>query len=628
MRRYRFASLLFLGMFFTFSSHADVSPKNSAIAENHNRTSAGTLENGTLAVRLELRSGLWDPDGREHPIEVPAMAEEGRTLQSPAPMLRVPQGTEIHASVHNLLSSDVFVHGLHQHPGKPEDTIQVAAGETKNVSFLAGEPGTYLYWAAGSKESTLADGAMAGAFIVDAPGASVNDRVFVLQEWARNFFQPSFDATLTMNGKAWPYTERLQAQVGEAEHWRVLNATALEHPMHLHGFFFHVDSAGDGESDQHFSEAERRLVVTERVVGGHTFTMSWIPDRAGNWIFHCHIMDHVVKGYLPDYIYGPNGKPAELQHIHGENESMGMTGLVMGIQVSDSKAHLVPAKAAVAPVAAERNLYVRERKPDAHTPAGAGFYLEGVSKEVGAIGPPLVITRGERTAIHVHNELTEPTSIHWHGIELESYYDGVAQWGGTAQNTTPFIQPGSTFDAFMTPPRAGTFIYHTHYHNVKQLTGGMYGALLVLEPGQTYDPATDKVFVLGRSGPNELTDPMVLNGSAQPCLMVVLSEKKYRFRFVNMTTNDAHVEISLRLNGQPVKWRAVGKDGADLPAQQATDRDAVQVISVGETYDFEFAPKELADYELRFYSDFGNVVTQIVTVVPSESPFSVFAQKR
>jgi len=33
-----------------------------------------------------------------------------------------------------------------------------------------------------------------------------------------------------------------------------------------------------------------------------------------------------------------------------------------------------------------------------------------------------------------------------------------------------------------------------------QLTGGMYGALLVLEPGQTYDPETDKVFVLGRSG--------------------------------------------------------------------------------------------------------------------------------
>jgi hypothetical protein len=35
-----------------------------------------------------------------------------------------------------------------------------------------------------------------------------------------------------------------------------------------------------------------------------------------------------------------------------------------------------------------------------------------------------VIPRGERTAITVHNELNEATAIHWHGLEIESYYDG------------------------------------------------------------------------------------------------------------------------------------------------------------------------------------------------------------
>jgi FtsP/CotA-like multicopper oxidase with cupredoxin domain len=161
-----------------------------------------------------------------------------------------------------------------------------------------------------------------------------------------------------------------------------------------------------------------------------------------------------------------------------------------------------------------------------------------------------------------------------------------------------------------------------------QLTGGMYGALLVMEPGQKYDPATDKVFVVGRSGKDEMRDPLVLNGSPQPGLMVLLSGQTYRFRFINITPNDSGVKTSLMSEDHLVKWRAIAKDGADLPPQQAISQDAVRVISVGETYDYEFASPAPGDYELRFWSDFGNEVTQIITVVPPGTPFSVFVAKR
>jgi hypothetical protein len=77
-----------------------------------------------------------------------------------------------------------------------------------------------------------------------------------------------------------------------------------------------------------------------------------------------------------------------------------------------------------------------------------------------------------------------------------------------------------------------------------------------------------------------------------------------------------------------VKWRAIAKDGASLPPVQATVQDAAQVISVGETYDFEFAPQGPGDYKLRFSSNFGSEVTQWITVVLPASPFSVFAAKR
>jgi FtsP/CotA-like multicopper oxidase with cupredoxin domain len=302
--------------------------------------------------------------------------------------------------------------------------------------------------------------------------------------------------------------------------------------------------------------------------------------------------------------------------------------LVLGITVSDGSARLTSVKAAVAPVVVRRHLFVRERPASRYVPAGPGFYLEGVSKEVGAIGPPLVITRGERAAITVTNELHEPTAIHWHGLEIESYYDGVPGWDGTPGYRTPAIAPGSSFVAYMTPPRAGTFIYHTHWHDVAQLTGGMYGALLVLEPGRKYDPATDKVFVLGRSGPNEFHDPLVLNGNPQPGLMVLLLGKTYRFRLINITPNDSLVATSLTFDGHPAKWRAIAKDGADLPPAQATVRDATLPISVGETYDFEFAPKQPGMYSLRFASPaFGGEVAQDILVVPPSAPISVYAAK-
>ena len=617
----------------TAACSAEISRSTPEIAENENRASAGQLEHGVLTLHLELRPGVWHPEAEAgRAIESYSFAQEGLPSQTPGPMIRVPQGTEAHVSVRNSLPVTVYVHGLHQRPGKMDDVMELAPGQVKEAQFSVGEPGSYLYWASTTKDNIgsrpFDDGLMSGAFIVDAPGASIPDRVFVIQAWSKDLYHPSFNAALSINGKSWPYTERLHAQLGQPEHWRILNASRLVHPMHLHGFYFHIDATGDSETAHQYSEAERRMAVTELVRAGHTFDMTWAPERAGNWVFHCHILDHMMADYKTPWLYGPDGPPPNVKHVHDNDEmpNMGMGELVMGITVSDNNPHLIPAKSSLPAV--ERHLFVRQRAATPYVPAGPGFYLQGVSKTVGTAGPPLVVTRGERTAITVHNELDEPTAIHWHGIEIESYYDGVAGWNGNAQRTTPFIPPGDSFVAYMTPPRAGTFIYHTHWHDVKQLTGGMYGALLVMEPGRDYDPTTDKVFVLGRGGPNEMQDPLLLNGSPQPGLMVLLSGQVYRFRLVNITPNDRLVNTSLLLNDHPVKWRAVAKDGADLPPQQATARESVQPISVGETYDFEFSPDATGAYELRFCSDLGSEVTQMITVVSPKAPLSVFAAKR
>ena len=96
---------------------ADLPP---TIAANDNRTPAGELRDGVLTISLELGEGQWHPESEEGQVlTVYAIGETGRKLQNPGPLIRVPQGTEIHATVHNALPVVATVHGLHERPGKP-----------------------------------------------------------------------------------------------------------------------------------------------------------------------------------------------------------------------------------------------------------------------------------------------------------------------------------------------------------------------------------------------------------------------------------------------------------------------------------------------------------------------------
>jgi FtsP/CotA-like multicopper oxidase with cupredoxin domain len=191
------------------------------------------------------------------------------------------------------------------------------------------------------------------------------------------------------------------------------------------------------------------------------------------------------------------------------------------------------------------------------------------------------------------NRLSEGTAIHWHGMELDSYYDGVHGWSGVGARVTPIIEPGGTFVVRFTPPRTGTFIYHTHLHDNRQLPSGLYGALLVVDPGaagEAYDPATDHVFVIGGGsfvlgGVNGAAATPLLNGERQP-RVVWKAGTRHRVRLINITTDDIFTVALLTTDG-PVTWRPLTKDGAPLPPHRCAPGPARQTIAVGETYDFE-----------------------------------------
>jgi len=581
------------------------------VAANDNRSAAGELRDGVLTIRLELGEGQWKPESEDgESLTVFCFGEAGRPLQNPGPLIRVTQGTEIQAKVHNSLPVAATVHGLHERPGDEKDAFVLQPGATQDVRFKAGEPGTYYYWASttGSpiKRRTPIETQLAGAFIIDPPGVVATDRVFVIGIWYNTVpFVPGGPQLATINGKSWPYAERLTFQVGETVHWRWLNPSISEHAMHLHGFYYHLDAFGDGERHQAYSQADRPLLVTHLVESGETFDMTWVPERAGRWLFHCHMLIHMSppewRLLLGKPEQGSANTPAHEHSYLADTQHTGMGGLVLGITVVGEKERSKPvvwrAERKLQLTIDERKegarpLYALEVRDLAQPPPPS---LGRATPQL--IGPPIVLTRGQPVEIEVVNRTKQPTAIHWHGIELESYYDGVAGWTGTAQQPTPAIQPGESFVARMAPPRAGTFIYHTHWHDRAQLENGIYGPLIVLPPGQKLDSMSDKIFLFSLGDFEPFGSMVLINGRPQPLALQLFTGTKYRFRLINIAPDNALLRASLRRAGNPVQWRVIAKDGADLPPSSATMQTAELGITVGETYDFEYTastPQELA----------------------------------
>jgi FtsP/CotA-like multicopper oxidase with cupredoxin domain len=115
------------------------------IAANDNRQSGGRLKNDTFRIRLEARTGQWLPEGDAgKSLDVAAWAEVGKPMQNPGPLIRVPEGTEVRASLRNTLAKPLTVYGFGTTRGVT-DSVTLEPGATREVSFTATTAGTYYY---------------------------------------------------------------------------------------------------------------------------------------------------------------------------------------------------------------------------------------------------------------------------------------------------------------------------------------------------------------------------------------------------------------------------------------------------------------------------------------------------
>ncbi|MCM4166623.1 copper oxidase [Arenibacter sp. H213] len=118
----------------------------------------------------------------------------------------------------------------------------------------------------------------------------------------------------------------------------------------------------------------------------------------------------------------------------------------------------------------------------------AGTEVMGMTVNGTIPGPILEFTEGEYAVIYVKNEMSVETSVHWHGILLPNFYDGVPYL------TTPPIKPGTTFKYEFEIRQNGTYWYHSH--TMLQEQSGVFGSIVIHPKEEKLDYDKELVLML------------------------------------------------------------------------------------------------------------------------------------
>src|SRR6185369_14572424 len=183
-------------------------------------------------------------------------------------------------------------------------------------------------------------------------------------------------------------------------HFRIINAAAVEHPLHLHGFYFRVTRHGRARADSVVAPAMQPLQNMRIVPIGGSLSLAFLPTTPGNWVFHCHFAGHVGEIVSlhdsPEPHVMQSGGVGQAMPAHDMPGGHTMRGLVIGM-------HVTPAAGYKEPAAAERrtiNLLIQKRPKGLFGKMTAYGFLLQTGSEVPARdsvripGPVLELKRG------------------------------------------------------------------------------------------------------------------------------------------------------------------------------------------------------------------------------------------
>ena len=173
-------------------------------------------------------------------------------------------------------------------------------------------------------------------------------------------------------------------------------------------------------------------------------------------------------------------------------------------------------------------------------------------------GPEIRVREGDRVRIILHNQLTESTAIHFHGLEIPVDQDGVPFI------TQPPVKPGASYTYEFTVPNAGSHMYHSHHNAAKQVGLGLLGAFIVEPRNPRPIEQVDRDFTM------ILNDGMhgyTLNGKGFPATQPLVAKlgEKIRIRYMN----EGMMIHPMHLHG--MHMTVIDKDGWPQPAPWRCD---------------------------------------------------------
>jgi FtsP/CotA-like multicopper oxidase with cupredoxin domain len=212
-------------------------------------------------------------------------------------------------------------------------------------------------------------------------------------------------------------------------------------------------------------------------------------------------------------------------------------------------------------------------------------------------GPTIEANRGDRVRVIVDNHLPEPTTMHWHGLEIPTQMDGMPYI-----SQKPIVPGGRFIYEFMLH-QEGTFFYHSH--GAMQEMMGMIG-MFILHPPQAYAPEVDHDFGIvlqewallpNNTVPNTTNmefNWLTFNGKAGPATtpLVVPLNSRVRIRIVNLGM-DHH---PIHLHGHT--FSVTGTEGGRLPETMWGPANTV-LVGVAQARDIEFIANNPGDWMIH-----------------------------
>jgi FtsP/CotA-like multicopper oxidase with cupredoxin domain len=163
-------------------------------------------------------------------------------------------------------------------------------------------------------------------------------------------------------------------------------------------------------------------------------------------------------------------------------------------------------------------------------------------------GPILRATQGETVRVIVTNNLTESTTIHWHGLFVPNNMDGVP-----FINQEP-IKPGQTFTYEFRLRNSGTHMYHSHHNSMDQVNRGLLGAFIVDPADPASYPRYDREYIMVL---NDLNLGFTINGKSFPATDALTAKLGERVLIRYM--NEGVMNHPMHLHGMP--QLVVARDG-------------------------------------------------------------------